>query len=397
MRILFWFLLLAAAAVAVALAARGINGYALFVAPPWRIELSLNLFLLMVIGGFAGGYALVRLVSRTMALPRDVQALRRRQREDKARTKLDSAVVALLEGRYGKARQFAEEALDIPGASGIAALVAARAALDTRDFATAEAHLTGSVVQAGSLAVPRLMLDAEMKLEQGRPLDALATLQALKKEAGSHTAALRLELRALQGAGRYAEIPALVDQLVRRKVYGAQEGDYLRAAAHAGELAARAHDAAGLRTYWSRLSDAEQRLPKIARAAAKSFLALGGDREAADILSNSLERQWEPALVTLYAECKTPEPTKQLAEAERWLSAHDHDALLLRALGNLCVRAQLWGKAQTYFEASLALDDAYETRVALGELHARLGQADEANAQLAAALKLALAELRTLD
>ena len=146
-----------------------------------------------------------------------------------------------------------------------------------------------------------------------------------------------------------------------------------------------------------KLSDAEQRLPKIARAAAKSFLAQGGDREAADILSRSLERQWEPGLVMLYAECRTPEPTKQLAEAERWLSAHDHDALLLRALGTLCVHAQLWGKAQTYFEASLALDDAFETRVALGELFARLDRNDDANVELAAALKLALAELRSRD
>jgi HemY protein len=393
-RILFWFLLVAAAAVGVALAVKVINGYALFVAPPYRIELSLNLLLLLLIGGFAGGYMLLRLAMRTVALPRDVRALRRRQRESRARAKLDSAVVALLEGRYGKARQFAEEALDVSEAPGFAALVAARAALDTRDFATAESHLTGSITQERSLAVPRLMLDAEMKLEQGRPLEALATLQALKKEAGLHTAALRLELRALHAAGRHAEIPALVDQLVRRKVYGAQEGDYLRAAAHAEELEARTHDPAGLRAYWGKLSDTEQRLPKIARAAAKSFLVLGGDREAADILARCLEREWEPDLVLRYAECRTPDPTRQLADAERWLGTHDRDPLLLRALGTLCARAQLWGKAQTYFEASLALDDAYETRVALGELLARLGRNDEANSQLAAALKLALAELR---
>jgi len=393
-RILFWFLLLAAAAVAVALAAKLVSGYVLFVAPPYRVELSLNLFLVLAVAGFVAGYALMRVAARTSRMPTEVRAMRSRQREARVRTKLDSAVVALLEGRYGKARQFAEEALEIPDAPGIAALVAARAALDTRDYATAEAHLTGHAAQAGSLAVPRMMLDAEMKLEQRRPLDALAVLQALRKEAGSHTAALRLELRALQGAGRYAEIPPLVDQLVKRKVYGAHEGDHLRAAAHAGELASRSNDPAGLRTYWSKLSDAEQRLPRIARAAAKSFLALGGDREAADILARSLERQWEPELALLYAECRSPDPTHQLAEAERWLVAHDKDALLLRALGMLCLRAQLWGKAQTYFEASLALDDAYETRVALGELFAELGRTDEANAQLAAALRLALAELR---
>ncbi|HYR00933.1 MAG TPA: heme biosynthesis HemY N-terminal domain-containing protein [Casimicrobiaceae bacterium] len=394
MRILFWFLLVAAAAVAVALGAKIVSGYVLFVAPPYRVELSLNLFLVLGVAAFVACYALVRLAMRTSGMPAEVRAMRRRQREARSRSKLDAAVVALLEGRYGKARQFAEEALDIPDAPGIAALVAARAALDTRDYATAEAHLTGQAAQAGSLAVPRMMLDAEMKLEQRRPLDALAVLQALRREAGSHTAALRLELRALQGAGRYAEIPALVDQLVKRKVYGPDEGAHVRAVAHAEELAARANDPAGLRAYWSKLGDAEQRLPRIARAAAKSFLALGNDREAADILARSLEREWVPDLVLLYAQCKTPDPTKQIAEAEAWLVAHDKDALLLRALGTLCARAELWGKAQTYFEASLALDDGYEARVALGELLARTGRTDAANAQLATALELALAELR---
>jgi len=393
-RILFWFLLLAAAAVAVALLARVVSGYVLLVAPPYRVELSLNLLLLLIVLGFLAGYALLRIALRTSALPAEVRAMRRRQQETRVRTKLDAAVVALLEGRYGKARQFAEEALDVPAPPGIAALVAARAALDTRDYATAEAHLTGQSAQATSLAVPRMMLDAEMKLEQGRPLDALAVLQALRKEAGSHTAALRLELRALQAAGRYAEIPPLVDQLVKRKVYGPQEGEHVRAAAHAEALVARANDPAELRAYWSRLSDTEQRMPRIARAAAKSFATHGGEREAADILARSLERAWHPELALLYAQCRTPDPTKQLVEAERWLAAHDHDAVLLRALGMLCVRAQLWGKAQTYFEASLALDDAYETRVALGELFAELGRTDEANTQLAAALRLALAELR---
>ena len=60
----------------------------------------------------------------------------------------------------------------------------------------------------------------------------------------------------------------------------------------------------------------------------------------------------------------------------------------------LCERAQLWGKAQTYFEASLAIEDTWRTRVALGEHFAHRGLDGEANIQLAAAFKLALAELR---
>jgi len=393
MRVLFWFLLLACAAVAVALAARLTTGYALFVAPPYGVELSLNLLLLLVVGGFFAGYALLRMVRRGMRLPEEVRQYRLRQQLERARAKQDAAIVALLEGRFGRARQFAEEALAIPQSSGLPALLAARAAIATREFGVAESLLSRADASVPSLAVPRLMLEAEMKLEQGQPLEALGILAALRKEAGSHTAALRLELRALQGAGRYAEIPPLVDQLMKRKVYGVREGEFVRAAAQAQALNARMLDGAGLRAYWSKLSDSEQRNPKIARAAARSFIALGGDREAVDILTKSLEREWNSELVELYAECRPADGAPQLEQAERWLAKHRDDAALLYALGVLCERAQLWGKAQTYFEASVAVEDTWRTRVALGELFARLGRASDANAQLAAALKLAIREL----
>jgi HemY protein len=118
-RILFWFLLLAAAAVGVALATRLTAGYVLFVAPPYRVELSLNLWLLLALACFAGAYALVRMVRRAMHLPDEVRAFRRRQQQERARAKHDAAVVALLEGRFGKARQYAEESLAIPHSSGL--------------------------------------------------------------------------------------------------------------------------------------------------------------------------------------------------------------------------------------------------------------------------------------
>ena len=111
------------------------------------------------------------------------------------------------------------------------------------------------------------------------------------------------------------------------------------------------------------------------------------------MLARSLEREWNSELVALYAECRPADGAPQLEQAERWLAKHRDDATLLYALGVLCERAQLWGKAQTYFEASLAVEDSWRTRVALGELFARLGRDYDANAQLAAALKLALAEL----
>ena len=393
MRALVAFILIAAAAVTLALLFRINTGYVLFVAPPYRVEVSQNAFILIVIATFLALYALIRAAVRLARLPAEVREGRRRRQFERYRSKQDAAVVALLEGRHGKARQFAQEALAIPQSSPVAALVGARAALETRAGAAARAMLDRPDTRATNHAVPRLMLEAELALERGQPTEALSRLAELRREAGLHTAAQRLELRALTAAGRPAEIPALVDQLVKRQVYDAHQGELLRASAHAEALASLAHDAAGLRAYWARVPENDRLQAKVARAAARSFLQLGGDREAADILARSLERNWDPALLPLYAECRAPDATRQLETAERWLVSHNDDATLLYALGRLCERQQLWGKAQTYLEASLALDNHWRAHVALGDMLSQLGRHDEANAHLAAALKLALADL----
>src|SRR5690349_11397343 len=173
MRALIAFLLLAAAAVTLALLFRVNTGYVLFVAPPYRVELSQNAFIIIVVVAFLALYAVIRAAVRVAQMPAEVREGRRRRQFERFRSKQDAAVVALLEGRHGKARQFAEEALAIPQSSPVAALVGARAALETRDWAAARAILDRPDTRA-NLAVPRLMLEAELALERGQPTEALS-------------------------------------------------------------------------------------------------------------------------------------------------------------------------------------------------------------------------------
>jgi HemY protein len=247
MRFLFWFLLLAAAAVAAALAVKLNSGYVVLVAPPYRVELSLNLLLLIAVMGFAALYGALRVIVRTVRMPQTVRAWRRRQKLERARAAQDSAVVALLEGRYGKAQQRALEALAIPGSSGLNAIIGARAAIDVRNFDAAETMLNRPDAQATSLAVARLMLLAEIALEHGEPQRALDILRELRREAGMHTAALRLELRCLQAARRWTDVAPLLEQLVRRKVFDTTQAEHVRVTAQSEQLKALAHDVAGLR------------------------------------------------------------------------------------------------------------------------------------------------------
>src|SRR5512135_67118 len=98
MRALLWLLTLAALAVGLSLAARYNEGYALFVLPPWRIEISINLLLTLVVGGFFIAYLLLRAVVHTVRLPRAVAEFRARRARDKAEGGLRDAMRLLLEG-----------------------------------------------------------------------------------------------------------------------------------------------------------------------------------------------------------------------------------------------------------------------------------------------------------
>ena len=129
MKGLIAFIVIAAAAVTLALVFRLNTGYVLFIAPPYRVELSQNAFIIIALLTFAALYALIRAAVRLAKLPEEVREGRRRRQFERFRAKQDAAVVALLEGRHGKARQFAQEALAIPQSSPVAALVGARAAL----------------------------------------------------------------------------------------------------------------------------------------------------------------------------------------------------------------------------------------------------------------------------
>ncbi len=67
-----------ALAVGVALAAGYNDGYMLIVLPPWRVDLSLNFFVVLLVGGFILGHILLRAIATTLRLPRAVREYRLR-------------------------------------------------------------------------------------------------------------------------------------------------------------------------------------------------------------------------------------------------------------------------------------------------------------------------------
>ncbi len=390
MRGLFWLLAVFSLAVGLSLLTRYGDGYVLIVAPPWRVEVSLALVVLSMLAGFVLGYWVVRLVSHTLRLPEHVKAFRARQHESSGRAALAGAVQALFEGRWGRARKLAAKAHEMHSAPGLAALVAARAAHRMRDDGERDVWLARAE-EGSDMRQARLNTEAELLLDAKRFGEARSVLLQLHDGGHRGIASQLMLLRAEQGMGNWDEVVRLAKVLEKRDAAPREWLRQLRLNATIEGLRTKGLDAANLARHWRALDETERLDHRVAGAAARLFMRMGGGKIAHDILRDALEHEWNGDAVALYGECPGADAREQLQCAERWLLNHPRESGLLLTLGRLCVYLELWGKAQSYLEASLAQQPTRAVHVALARLAERLERLEDAQRHYRAAADLDIA------
>jgi HemY protein len=387
---LLWVIALFALAVGLVVAARYNEGFVLVALPPYRIEVSLNLLFVLLAGAFVVLYTFARLVTTAVQTPSRVRQYRLARRRETAQTTLIAALEAYFEGRYAKAEQAATQSIELGQHRRLSLVLAARAAHELRAYDRRDAYLRQAAEGAPEDDALRVVTEAELLLEQRRAQEALEVLQALPRR---HTAALKLELKAQQQARHWAHVVALVDDLERRNVFDAEQAAKLRSHATVETLRRKALDAHALDEAWKNVADAQKRETSVAAAAAQCYIALGRGDDAQQIIEHSLEASWDSSLAALYGDAAGAEAVKQMERAEKWLEREPRDPALLLTLGKLCARQGLWGKAQSFLEASIAVEPTYAARLELARLEEKLGNVDAARRHYRDSLDLALTAL----
>jgi len=386
MRGLIWLLVVFAAAIALALVGARETGYVLFVYPPYRVELSLILFVLVALLGFALLYFAARLFYQAFALPGRLREYRARRRQARAQGALVASLQAFYEGRYLRAEKDAARAYDGGAAPGVAALLAARAAHRLRDFTGRDRWLARAEAVGEPMRIAQTLTRAELALEERDFQSARSLLRGLPTAGAKEAASQRMLLRAERGAGNWEEVERMAARLAKSDAISPALAEEARIQAAVELLKRDAGERKALEARWRQLTEREQLHPRVAEAAARRAGQLGATGLARDIIENSLAREWSHALVLQYSELPALEPGERSAEArtriaraERWLQERPEDPALLTALGRLCVHAELWGKAQSYLEASLSLEESRGTHLDLARLAEHLER--EADAQ----------------
>lgn len=300
------------------------------------------------------------------------------------------ALGAFFEGRYAAAEKAAAHAMELGENSGLNPIIAARAAHELREFEKRDAYLAAAEGRTVGDATMRLMATTKFNLDQHQPQAALDTLKTLR-ETGikGHVGALHLELKAQQQARDWDGVLDVVTRLEKREAIDATYAMQMRQQAWLEKIRAQAQDAQALQSVWKSTPDEYKQRPRIAAAGARAFIQLGDSKNAQQILGNSLNAQWDSDLIKLYGDCLTGDVIDQIEQAERWLKHHSDDAGLLLALGKLCMHQSLWGKAQSYLEASASLTPSRAAYTLLGQLAEKLQKTKDASAYFQKAMELA--------
>ena len=379
MRAALWFLALFGMAVAIALFAGNNQGTITVFWPPYRVDLSLNLVLLLLALLFVILHVALRALGALFAMPGQARRWRIQHQERAMHVALLDALSHLLAGRFIRARKAAETVLARERAmtrsgetlaySGrlraLSHLLAAESSQALQDKTARAEHFQQALEQASQRDAQETRDGVQLRaarwaLEDHDAQGALEWLDGLAQGASRRTLALRLRLKAARMARQTQVALETARLLAKHRAFSevAAQG-LLRGLAL--ELVQTAYDPDQLLVVWNQLDPAERLMPEVAIRASSRMLTLGG---AIDVARGWLLPVWERMLAQPGAVTQTqrialirvlekgfsladgaPEPA-WLTRIEQAQLAHPDDAALCYLAGITCLRLQLWGKAQ---------------------------------------------------
>ena len=388
MRAALWLMGLFAVAVALALFAGNNPGTVTLYWPPHRVDISLNLFLVLLALVFVALHLALRTLAAFFGIPQQARRWRLQQRERAIQAALLDSLSHLMGGRFIRARKAAELVVSLEASvtrSGetlsyaerlrtLAHLLAAESAHALQNRGEREKHFRLALEHAGVHDAQDTRDGVQLRAARWALDDRDATksmewLDLMPQGASRRTIALRLRFKAARMAGRPLQALEMARLLTKHRAFSEVAGRSI-ARGLAIETLNQAHDPVQLQRAWDELEYAEREMPDVAMQAAERLLAQDGDA--------SLSRHWLlPIWTQLQARADALNPTQMVrlvrvleagfgpngqAPDAQWLArieaaqmGNPRDAALQYLAGVVCMLLALWGKAQQMLRQALAL------------------------------------------
>jgi len=380
MKTLGFVILVLFVAATLALLALDNPGYVLIARAPWSVEMTLVVFIALLLISVLSLYALWHLLVRIWKTPREVTASLRRRNARRAREALVNGLINLSEGSWTKAEKQLLSGLRDAETPLLNYLAAACAAQEQGQTEKRDEYLSLAHQCAPEQGLAIGMLQAQLQFQARQYERALASLAQLRVNSPKHPHALYLMAQVYRELRDWESLANLIPDLRRTKAANARDIEAFEWQAHREllRLSPPARAGGALKQAWNAVPNHLRHKSEIVALYARQLIAQDAMDESEALISTALERDWSDELARLYGLTRSSNPAAQLETAETWLQVHADNPDLLLTLGRLARRNKLDGKARVYLERAVALQSPLAAYYELGQLLEQLGERDRA-------------------
>lgn len=358
----------------------GDPGYVIVGYGGYALETSLFVFATALFIAFVVLYSLIRLLIQTVRLPKTLSRRRGEKRYRRSQQALLNGLIETAEGNFEKAernliRHAADSGLPLINYLTAARAAQSRGAIEQRDEYLKMAHEN---MPEAELAVG--LIRAELQLSNQQFEDALENLTQLDQMAPSHAAVLRLQHQAYAQMEDWEGVRRLIPSLHSNKIMMEAEIRLLESETYSALLkkASERRNPGELEELWKTIPDHIRSAQGIQALYFAAMIEAGAGEVVEGHLAAALTKEWNETLLVLYGAIRFPDPAMQLVRAEAWYPKHRNDAVLLRVLGKLSLRAKNLDKAHSYLERSISLEESVEAYRLMGDVLLQLKNAQAA-------------------
>jgi len=374
-KLIFYFIVLLAS-VWVGLKIAADPGYLLIDYQKLTIEMPLWLAVVFIILFFTFFYFILRTVINVRSLRSRFLSWSRARRVRRAWQRTHRGFIAMLAGDWKLAEKDLARAaptMDHPILNYLAAAYCAQAQhiISTRD------EYLGKIVPKNKLTELALGLSqAQLQLQQHQYEQALAKLQQLQHISPKHKLILNLLKKTYLKLEDWGSLEILLPQLEKYDVIDKNKLEKLSIKIYSGLLknTAQLNDA---QLIWTRIPKSLRYSPEILSIYIP-MLSKENPDEAENIVRASLDKNINSTMLILYSHLDTSQKDKQLHHIEKLLKSHPDNPVLLSTLAQLCIKNELWGKALSYFQASIGVSPSVKSYFEQGQLLEKLGETQKA-------------------
>ena len=360
------------------------NGYVLINFRGYTVEMSVPVLIFVTFLVYLAIRALVRI----WRAPHELGELAARSRSNRASQRITKGFIALSEGKLARGERLLTKGAADSDTPLLNYLTAARAAQAQGDRQRRDGWLKMARDSDQEAQNAVLLTQAELQIAAGEYPAARTSLAQILESQPNHSQALKLLGELLHIEQDWHGLTDLLPQLRRAKNIPSRQLDEWTIETFESQLQAPNLDIDSINAYWNKLPRALRRNSRLNRARVRALINGNNTALAATAICKSLKTDWDHKLVTLYGELQLTDKTEQLRQTEKWLNQRPEDPVILLAAGRVCIRNQLWGKARSYIESSLAIAPTPGAYHELGQLMLKLDEPANATKAFASGLTL---------